>query len=196
MKNNQNQSSTKHAHGFSMVEVVLSTVILSVLLTSALSTISAAKKGGRVMLDKAIGTELALNMMDELSLLKYEEITGDDSIGTESGEDNDDRRDKDDIDDYHGWSQSPPLDIDNRELPYTDYTRSVEVVWVDSDLNVVGSNSQMKRVSVTITRGTVEVGKAVRYFSLHGLNTTMSQQIHADTVISESVSHTQELTGP
>lgn len=179
-----------------MVEVVLSTVVLSVLLTGALTTISSAKKGGRVMLDKAIGTELALNMMDEISVLNYEEREGDDAIGPQPDEVGTSRSKYDDIDDYHGWSMSPPIDINDRELPYTDYKRSVEVVWVDSDLNVVGSNSEMKRVTVTVTRGAIEVGKAVRYFSRYGLNTTMSQQIHADTVISKTVFHTQKIKSP
>lgn len=196
MKRSQHTLQIKHSCGFSMVEVVLSTVILSVLLTGALSTISAANKGGRVMIDKAIGAELALNMMDEISLLKYAETKDDDTIGTESGEDGSDRRTFDDIDDFHGWSSSPPVDLDHRELPYTDFTRSVEVVWVDAELDPTGSDSQLKRVTVTVKRGSVEVGKAIRYFSLHGLNTTMSQQVHVDTVISDSVSHSQELIGP
>ena len=76
-------------------------------------------------------------------------------FGRESGESGGDRTDWDDVDDYDGWSASPPQDKDGTVAGNrAGWARNVAVVWVDptDPSQTVGSDQGAKWISVTVTR--------------------------------------------
>ena len=102
-----------------------------------------------------LGDSLAQDLMAEILNEAYEEPDDAPNFGRESGEGVGSRVNWDDVDDYAGWSKSPPKAKDDTILSGFDaWTRSVEVVWVKpADLNtVVGTKTGVKRISVTVSR--------------------------------------------
>ena len=70
----------------------------------------------------------------------------------------------DDVDDYHGLSESPPKKRDGTSLTaYSGWTRSVNVGWVTgADLNLSSaSDTSIKRITVTITRNKKKLAELV-----------------------------------
>jgi hypothetical protein len=62
----------------------------------------------------------------------------------------------DDVDDYHGWSASPPQTKDGTPLAdYAEWTRSVVIDFVDpsNPSAVVGTDMGLTRITVTLTKG-------------------------------------------
>lgn len=77
------------------------------------------------------------------------------TIGTDTGEGSSSRTDFDDVDDYHGWSASPPQDRGGSDLvDYAGWTRSVTVEYVNpvqpGSLGTA-SDGGAKRITVTVT---------------------------------------------
>ncbi len=76
-------------------------------------------------------------------------------IGIDDSEGTSNRTDFDDVDDYHGWSASPPEAKDGTALAdYTGWTRSVTVEYVNPlqpGGTAVGSDNGAKRITVTVT---------------------------------------------
>ena len=67
---------------------------------------------------------------------------------------------RDDVDDYDGWSGSPPEYKDGTVIPDLDgWARHVTVAWVKAtDLSLTsGSETNVKRITVTVTYNDMEV---------------------------------------
>ena len=120
---------------FTLVEATISTVIVAVMLVAALQTVSSARLGEYKIGKQGQGLALALDLMAEIQQQTYEDPNGKAALGTEIGESTKDRRDFDDVDDYHNWSASPPEDAKGIDLPgLSGWERTVQVVWMDSNL--------------------------------------------------------------
>ncbi len=138
---------------FSLVEATISVVIVSVMLVAALNTVPAAKLGGRKTADRGKGMLLAQALMSEILVQDYQEPVDTPVFGRES-ESGGDRANYDDVDDYDGWSSSPPEYKDGTQIAnLAGWKRSVAVVWVNAtDLSVTsGSETGVKRITVTVT---------------------------------------------
>ena len=98
----------KH-RGLSQIEIVASSLIVGVMLVAALNTLGAVFRSQRLNAARMTGPGLAHELMGEILSLPYEdpEDPGG-SIGNDSSESGGDRADFDDVDDYLGWSASPP----------------------------------------------------------------------------------------
>lgn len=86
------------------------------------------------------------------------------ALGIDPGEDSGNRENFNDVDDYNGWSASPPQDPSGTVLKGLEgWKRQVEVAWVDpSNLGqVVGAESSLKRITVSVYRGNVVAAKLV-----------------------------------
>lgn len=143
----------RRARAFTLVEATLSTIVVGVMLVAALNTVGAARLGEYKIAQRSRGLHLAQNLMAEILQRAYEDPNVPVVFGTESGEQTSTRTDFDDVDDYHGWSMSPPQQKDGTTIPdLEDWERSVQVVWVASDSlsQTVGSEQGAKRVTVTI----------------------------------------------
>ncbi len=128
---------TPERKALTLVEVVVSTLIVGVMTVAALNTLGAATRSGMSAGNRAIAMGLADELMAEILATRYGDLDGSTQLGPEAGEN--DPLDFDDVDDYADWSELPPLyreDIDedgdldpmqNRD----DWRRHVIVQFVD-----------------------------------------------------------------
>ena len=139
-----------------LVEAVVSTAIVGVMLVAALNTVGASQVTQNKMGQRSRALLLAQDLMAEILQQAYEDpdlASG--SFGLTVAEIADgDRSLWNDVDDYNGWSASPPQQKDGTELSDFDgWGRSVAVGWVDS--TEVGtervSDTGVKRIVVTVT---------------------------------------------
>jgi PKD repeat protein len=106
---------------------------------------------------------LAQQLMAEIQMQAYADPDyGEDDFGLAAGKVTGNRSLWDDVDDYDGWSASPPQYKDGTALSgLVGWERSVTVDWVGPlDLSqVVGSNQGAKRIIVTVTRDDAVVAR-------------------------------------
>jgi type II secretory pathway pseudopilin PulG len=137
--------------GFTLVEAAISVVIVAVMFVAALNTVGAA----RVAQYKAIlvgrGRMLAEALMAEILPQSYQEPGATCVFGPEAGESGTSRAAYDDVDDYHGWTESSLAAKDGTALPNsTNWSRTVTVEWVDpvNPQQVSGTETGAKRITV------------------------------------------------
>lgn len=144
--------------GFNYIEVGVSVVILGTAIAAALNLYGSYVRASVQGTQSRAALDLAQDLMTEILSQSFEEpgtTTG--SFGKEAGEST--RANFDDVDDYAGWSETPPAARDATPLTGTDYskiTRSVRVWNVDlSDMSTVVSNgsSPAKAIEVKVTIG-------------------------------------------
>jgi len=146
--------------GVSLVEAMLSLVIVAVMLTAALTTVG----GGRLSQYKTClstrGMALAEGLMAEILQQPYQDPNAPILFGPEAGESTATRRDFDDVDDYNGWTSSPPVQKDGSPVPgTTGWRQTVTVQWVDpaDPTSVASVESHVKRITVRVLFGDMEV---------------------------------------
>ncbi len=142
--------------GIAYTEVLLSSIILAVLVVSAMKLFANLGRSRQSVVQNDAANYLALQMIEEIKQQNYNDRNEPTNFGVESGEDTGPGRCLfDDVDDYQGWSASPPQDQNGNELdPYSDYTRTVEVNYVAADdfTQKKGSDEGFKEVKITISR--------------------------------------------
>jgi hypothetical protein len=97
------------------------------------------------------GRMLAESLMSEILQQGYQEPGTSYVFGRETGESDLTRTAYDDVDDYQGWTQSPPVAKDGTALPNSaNWRRTVTVEWVDplDPQQVRGSETGAKRITV------------------------------------------------
>jgi hypothetical protein len=138
------------------LEVVVSTFIVGILLVVAMQTAGSVASGQLRSAEQGRARLLAAELMGEILCQAYEEPVDTPLFGPEPGESaSGTRTDYDDVDDYHGWTASPPVDKQGDELTgLAVWQRSVTVALVDpEDLGTVaGEDLGVKRVTVSVTR--------------------------------------------
>jgi len=150
--------------GFSLAESMIAVVIVGVMLVAALATLSGTRTGQFKMEGRATGTHLAQELMNEILSQPFEEQEGTFFFGRESGESATQRDQWDDVDDYDGLSESPPKDKSGTVMSdLTGWTRTVTVTFVNpTDLTTaVGSDTGLKRITVTVLRNAMPVAELV-----------------------------------
>jgi len=139
--------------GFTLVEAIISTLIVGVMFTAALSTLAASKISQHKLSVSSQGHLLAEALMAEILQQEYEEPDEAVTFGSEPTESTATRTDFDDVDDYHNWSSSPPVARDGANLVDSDrWDRRVTVEWVlaTDPSSVQGSESNVKRITVAV----------------------------------------------
>jgi prepilin-type N-terminal cleavage/methylation domain-containing protein len=140
-------------NGFTLIEAVMSMLVVGIMMVAAMNTIGASRMTQSRVAERAVGPMLAEDLMSEILSQGYKEPDETTVFGRESSESGGNRSDWDDVDDYDGWSKSPPQNKDGTVIPDLDgWKRSVTVQWVKSDsLTEVGVNTGIKRIDVTVT---------------------------------------------
>lgn len=139
--------------GITLIEAVLSTLMISIMLVSVLHTLGSSAIADRVLTGQRIAPALASQMMAEILGADYVDTGSAPVFGLENGELGSPRNKFDDVDDYNGWSSSPIEDKDGIAIPgLTAWTRTVTVQWVDPSnvATVVGVDAGLKRITVTV----------------------------------------------
>ena len=145
----------RHRHALSIVEVVISTLLVGMVVVGSLSMLGASVRSREYSSDMAKGPLLADAMLAEImSMPYYDPDSGSGSNNTNTGELSATRADFDDVGDYDDWSTSTVQDrLGNALSEYAGWSRSVQVNW---GLRLTGGSwtlydSGAKRIVVTVT---------------------------------------------
>ena len=146
--------------GISLVETVVSTLLVGILMTTSLQTVGMSLRQQMTSTQNVIAAALANGLMSEIVTQSYMEPSATVSIITrESGESGSSRAAYDDVDDYHGWTETPPKTREDIVLTtYTGWQRTVSVIWVNAnDVSLpAGTDARVKKITVTVSfNGTV-----------------------------------------
>jgi MSHA pilin protein MshD len=140
--------------GFSLLEVVISLFLVGTVMVVALEALTAATRGRAHNGNEAQAALLAHALLQEILDQPYLEPDDTAAFGPETGETTGGTRAAfDDVDDYQGWSASPPEAKDGTDLPLSnDWTRKVAVQWVQPNSITVNSPTDggLKQVLVTV----------------------------------------------
>jgi len=143
--------------GFSFAEVMLAAVLLGFLMVAAVQLFGNLGRSRQRTLDEDLAGRLCLEMIREIKELDYADPTDGNGVGPEPDEVDGTRQFFDDVDDYNGWTASPPQDREGNPLSrYIGLTRSVTVDYVSAGnfSNSIGAADQgFKRVTITVSRG-------------------------------------------
>ena len=164
-------------HGFTLIEAVFSTLLVSVMLVAAMNAVSASAIAQAHSSDTTRGNMLAQALMSEILVQPYSDPNvNNTTIGPDPGDTTTPatRSKFNDVDDYDGWFESPPqtksgavIGSTNPDGSITSYfpgwSRRVSVVWVKpSDLKTaVSSESGVKRVTVTVSHNNAAMATCV-----------------------------------
>jgi len=142
--------------GLSYVEVLIATVIIAVVLYSAVRLFANLGRSSLATTSKDDARFLALQMIEEIKQHSYREPYRAPLFGRETGEASVIRQFYDDVDDYHNWSAAPPQDRFGNDLTrYRWFTRSVAVRYVAAnDFTLAAASDEgFKEVTITIQYG-------------------------------------------
>ena len=142
---------TRPRKAFSLVEVVIAIAIIGVMLAGALSAVGASRTSQHRTGRLRQAHLLAQTMMAEIVQQDYEEESG--VFGPDSGEANGSRQGFDDVDDYAGWSRSPPHTRSGAAMAeYAAYRRRVTIEYLNPENLKTTSLTDhgIKRITVSI----------------------------------------------
>ena len=146
--------------GFILVEASITYLILSLALVALVPLFILSVRANTATLHVKVATQLSVELLEEIRLRKWDEktpasrlaISTGSVIGMDSGASATDKRTFDDLDDFNGWSENPPLDPVMRPLTdFAGYSRSVTVSYVDAALQPVTGPTDYKQLSVCTT---------------------------------------------
>jgi MSHA pilin protein MshD len=140
--------------GFTLIEAVMSMLIVGLMLVAAMNTVGASRVSQARNAEQSRGPMLAEDLMAEILSQNYQEPNDPVQFGREGGESGGSRDAWDDVDDYDGWSASPPQNKDGTDIPDLDgWGREVKVTWAKamSPDQQAGSSTGIKRIDVIVT---------------------------------------------
>lgn len=156
------------SRGFTMVEAVISIMIVSVMLVAALNVLGASNLMQWRVADRSKGLVIAETLMTEILMTSYADpVYGIDSFGrnaTEAATGN--RSLFDDVDDYDNWEETPAADRNGMEIAWAEgLGRHVRVDWVNPSAltTTVNTNMGIKRIVVEATRDGRPIAKLIAY---------------------------------
>jgi Tfp pilus assembly protein PilV len=160
--NNQchSRKTTHRRRGTSLVEVVVSTMLVGVVIVASLKTVGAVFKTWRSGADLSNDVQVCQQLMAEIMQSRYVEPGGTNTFGLEAPESSTVRTAWDDVDDYNGWSAAPQTKTGTLLTGYTGWTMQVSVRYVDpASPTAAGSvnpvdDKGLKRISVKAIRPT------------------------------------------
>ncbi|QYK49234.1 MAG: hypothetical protein KF838_05125 [Phycisphaeraceae bacterium] len=140
--------------GFSLVEAMLALVLASGALLAALSVVGAAARAEAHATTRATGDALVAEVMADVLATNFEQPGLIGSFGRNASESSvTSRSGFNDVDDFHNWTETPPLDYDGSvrdDLVGWQVGIRVERVSLANPNGVVVSyDSRVKRVTVT-----------------------------------------------
>jgi hypothetical protein len=142
----------------------LAVVLVSGLMVVTMNLAGVSRVAQQGVSETGIGQLLAAALMSEILALPYEEPLDAVAFGREAGELATSRAAYDDVDDYNGWTESPPQDKSGKVLPdRTGWRRQVAVARVNPNALDVTSllETGAKRITVTVTHESREVAVLV-----------------------------------
>ena len=151
--------------GFTLTEIIMTIVVGTIIIPPFIFMILAALQGPTVMSAAIKGNSLASDLMEEVLSKQWDEnssgtgpvLDGNKTqpadLGPEIGET---RITFNDIDDYHGYSESPPENAQGQVITdFSNFTRSVQIFYVEGGASgdyetELGTASNFKKIIVTV----------------------------------------------
>jgi Tfp pilus assembly protein PilV len=129
----QRQNQREQARGFTLVEAVMSTLVVSFVLVAAMRVAAMSAVMQYKAAEGVSGRYLADGLLNDIRALAYQEPNGTVNFGIETGESANSKVNYDDVDDFNGWSESPPQERDGTNMSAFNNTwrRSVVVTWIN-----------------------------------------------------------------
>ncbi|RIK79176.1 MAG: hypothetical protein DCC67_10760 [Planctomycetota bacterium] len=150
--------------GLSLVETVVSAMLVAVVLLGSMDLLGAVTRDRTATSDKIRGDLMAHGLMAEILSSRYVDEGALPLFGPELGEATGNRSSFDDVDDYNGWSASPPQDRNGAEMPNGSgwrHAATVEFVLADSPATVSLLDTGVKRITVVVQRNGRTMAKLV-----------------------------------
>ena len=158
------------SRGLTLVEAAISVILVAAVLVGALSVMGSVARARQLQGARCQRVALAQTLMAEVCQAHYVDPNDGTGFGVELDEMGGTRSDFDDVDDYTGWSASPPQAKDGTDLTrYTGWTRQVAVHYVQpaSPDTPHDDDHGLKRITVTVTD---DQGKKTELVSLRSAN--------------------------
>jgi len=187
---------TRRRRGTTLIEVVMATMVVGVILVSAMNVVGASLRTRRATADLNTGARLAEQLLAECISMPYldPESPGS-SNGPESGEGGGNRKEFDDVDDYHNFSESQIRDKDDKKIDgFSGWTRSVTVQWANQ-LNGTPWllwDTGLKRIVVTAT---APDGTQTMRYALRNKDGSLQQAPSEDTTVVTMIAGELEVGG-
>ena len=156
----------RRCSGFSLLEIVISALLIGVLIVPALSVFGSITRSYALRGHQATADCLVQDLLSEIVQLRFEDpdpITR--TFGPEDAEST--RADFNDIDDYADLFEQPPTARDGTDLDRVEnFTRTVtiEFVNVDDPTQVEATETELKRIRVQVD--SPRLGSPVTLFAL------------------------------
>lgn len=138
-----------------LVEVIVSMLLLTAVLGGALSAVTLSARGQNSTSDALTARMLAADLLEVICDFPYDDPADNTEFDVGGDEVDADKTTFDDLDDFHGWTETPPSRMNGTAIPGASaWTRTVTVEWVDplSPSTTSGSESGAKLVTITVER--------------------------------------------
>lgn len=159
---NSHSARASSRRGLTLMEVVISTLIVGLMTVAALNGLGSATRSGELAGNRGIAHGLADDLMSEILNTAYNDPSGTAVFGLETGEAAP-RTNFDDVDDFHGWNQQPPKTASGATIDHRGKFRQLVTVEkvspADPTQVVVGADQGAKRICVTIECDDVELAR-------------------------------------
>ena len=136
-----------------LIECVGASIILAVIAVAAVRAAAGAATAQALSSRRVTATMLAESLLGEIERKPYSDPSTQATLGRDAGESATDKTTFDDVDDYDGWTESPPRDSTGNEIDgMSDWTRKVAVVWSDMGPLIPerGGDTGLKSVTVSV----------------------------------------------
>jgi Tfp pilus assembly protein PilV len=147
----------RRSAGFTLIEALLASVVVSVMLTAAVAAVGASVRAQDVAARQWRGRFFAASLTAEVIHLSFSDPAG--TGAAANGPEAEVRADFDDVDDYNGLAESPLTYKDGTPLSSSiGWARAATVEWVqEKDPGTVSfAPTRLKRITVTASyKGTV-----------------------------------------
>ena len=141
------------ASGFTLMEVLIATVVLSFSVLALTYAIAAGQMSTYLSMHESRAISLTEAMLDEVFSLPYNDPQGASSPGPEAGEST--RADFDNVDDYHGLTEATGTVTDLGGATYPQafdvFSRTVSTSYTTVNLPGLGGDQNGLLVTVTVT---------------------------------------------
>lgn len=146
----------RRSPGLTLVEVVVSTVLIGVMMVAALSTVAVSRRTHDTVNQRQRGMLLAEALLSEIAAQPYEDAAdAGGKRGPTAGEASTGNRSLfNDLNDYDGWTASPPQRKDGTPVPQTvGWRETVTLELLDpGTLAKSGTDQGLTRVTVAVTQ--------------------------------------------
>lgn len=115
-----------------LIECVGASIILAVIAVAAVRTSAGAAAAQTLSSQRATAILLAESLLGEIERRAYIDPSNPTALGPDASESAGDKKSFDDVDDFVGWTESPPQDSTGNEIDgMQGWTRTVAVGWSD-----------------------------------------------------------------